>query len=242
MSNIYDLADTWNNAGTTFTAIKMNVTDTASNAASNLLDLQVTSASRFAVRKDGMIVSGVSDFKVICPSGGGSRVFSVLDGASMALSVSGYGLVQSGYLALGASSVLPDVYLVRDAANQLGIRNGTTAQTMRVYNTFTDASNYERGYMRWSSNVFKIGAENAGTGAARIVEVTGNNDVKLVVTNATGNMGGIFTSTGTQLVTARGLGDVVILGSNLTIGALPTSSPGVSGRIWNNGGVLSVVP
>lgn len=39
MSYIYDLADTWNNAATTFTAIKMDVTNTASNAASLLMDL-----------------------------------------------------------------------------------------------------------------------------------------------------------------------------------------------------------
>lgn len=54
-TNIYDMADTWNNGATTFTAIKMNVTDTASNAASLLIDLQVGSNSKFNVRKDGQI-------------------------------------------------------------------------------------------------------------------------------------------------------------------------------------------
>ena len=38
MAYIYDLADTWNASGTTFTAIKMNVTDTASATASLLMD------------------------------------------------------------------------------------------------------------------------------------------------------------------------------------------------------------
>lgn len=56
MANIYDMADTWTD-GSTYTAIKMNVTDTSSNAASKLLDLQVGGVSKFAVDKDGVITS-----------------------------------------------------------------------------------------------------------------------------------------------------------------------------------------
>jgi hypothetical protein len=55
MADIFNMADTWNDGATTFTAIKMNVTDTASNAASLLMDLQVGGASRFNVRKDGTL-------------------------------------------------------------------------------------------------------------------------------------------------------------------------------------------
>jgi hypothetical protein len=54
-SNIYDLTDTWNNVATTFTAFKMNVTDTASNTASLLMDLQVGGATLFNVSKSGHI-------------------------------------------------------------------------------------------------------------------------------------------------------------------------------------------
>ena len=46
-------------------------------------------------------------------------------------------------------------------------RNSTSAQIFRLYNTFTDASNYERGFMRWATNVLEIGAEAAGTGTQR---------------------------------------------------------------------------
>ena len=52
-----DLTATWNAAGTTFSAIKMNVTDTASAAASLLLDLQVGSASQFRVSKGGRVTA-----------------------------------------------------------------------------------------------------------------------------------------------------------------------------------------
>jgi hypothetical protein len=48
-------------------------------------------------------------------------------------------------------------------------RRTTNPQAFQIYNTFTDASNYERGVMRWSSNVLQIGAERAGTGIARTI-------------------------------------------------------------------------
>lgn len=53
MADIFNLSDTWNDAGVTFSAIKMNVTDTASAAASNLLDLQVAGASKASITKAG---------------------------------------------------------------------------------------------------------------------------------------------------------------------------------------------
>jgi hypothetical protein len=56
--NIYDLTDLWNAGATTFTAIKMNVTDSASNAGSLLIDLQVGGASQFSVTKAGVITTG----------------------------------------------------------------------------------------------------------------------------------------------------------------------------------------
>jgi hypothetical protein len=48
-----DLTATWNNVATTFTAIKMNATDTASASGSMLMDLQVGGASQFKVTKAG---------------------------------------------------------------------------------------------------------------------------------------------------------------------------------------------
>ena len=57
MAYIYNMTDTWDNAGTTFSAIKMNVTDSASDPASLLMDLQVGSSSRFKVDKQGNVTS-----------------------------------------------------------------------------------------------------------------------------------------------------------------------------------------
>jgi len=50
---IYDMTDTWNNAGTSFTAIKMNVTDTASASGSKLLDIQKGGSSYLELNKSG---------------------------------------------------------------------------------------------------------------------------------------------------------------------------------------------
>jgi hypothetical protein len=52
------LSETWNAAGVTFTALKVDVTDTASAAASLLLDLKVGGASKFSVSKAGDVTVG----------------------------------------------------------------------------------------------------------------------------------------------------------------------------------------
>lgn len=54
--DIFAMVDTWNSAGTVFNAIRMTVTDTASNAASRLLDLQIGGGSVFHVKKTGELV------------------------------------------------------------------------------------------------------------------------------------------------------------------------------------------
>lgn len=51
--NISNFTQSWNNGATDFNAIKCNVTNLASAAASKLIDLQVGSASKFNVAKNG---------------------------------------------------------------------------------------------------------------------------------------------------------------------------------------------
>lgn len=63
-----------------------------------------------------------------------------------------------------------DAILERDAANALGMRNGVNAQSLNVYNTYTSATNYEKGGIRWSGNILELGAEaGAGGGTLRSV-------------------------------------------------------------------------
>lgn len=81
----------------------------------------------------------------------------------------GISLQPSSRYGWGASDAggATDTNLYRDAANMLALRTGTNAQTFRIYNTYTDGSNFERLGIGWSSNVLKIDAEKAGTGTQR---------------------------------------------------------------------------
>lgn len=55
---------------------------------------------------------------------------------------------------------------------------------LQNYNTYTDASNYERGYLKWGSNILTIGTQAAGTGTVRAVAIRGGTGTALDVTNA----------------------------------------------------------
>lgn len=73
-----------------------------------------------------------------------------------------FGWADTGNAATGTL----DVILLRDAANVLAQRNSTTAQTFRLYNTFTDASNYERFEIINSATTTELVTKIAGTGTA----------------------------------------------------------------------------
>lgn len=211
MADIYDMADTWNNGATTFTAIKMNVTDTASAAGSLLQQLQVGGADRFTVRKDG---------RTAIPYG--SRTTSMFTftnnpgnegwwGAANKLVASANGSdvvqIQAGSVGIGsglsfgwANSASPagatlDTLLFRGAAGTIWQRNGTNAQTNWVSGTYTDAANYRRlSTGMTTAGVAHIRPEGAGTGAS---------------------------------------------GNVLHISGLPTSNPG-PGILWNNAGTPAI--
>jgi hypothetical protein len=169
---VLDLSATWNAAGVTFTGLKFNVTDTASNAASLLLDLQVGGSSKFKVRKEGTLLWGSAalDFGV---KQSGEWTFSNNDG-SYNLSISSSGTTAVSYhFGSYAGQAAIDLTLTRDAANTLAQRRTTNAQTFRLYNTFTDASNYERLGISWGSNIVSIKPEAAGTGTVRVLHISG---------------------------------------------------------------------
>ncbi len=79
---------------------------------------------------------------------------------------------QGSYGWSGSGVTSFDTAIFRDAAGTLAQRNGVNAQAFRIYNTFTDASNYERGGIFWQSNVFTIDSQQvAGTGTQRALHV-----------------------------------------------------------------------
>jgi len=225
-----DLAQTWNSAGTTFTGLKFNATDTASASGSLLADLQTGGATRFSVRKDGLVyVHSAANYNgTTLWANGGSPYMSNTNG-NINLFNSFGGLLSAANGSFGFTSnatsalVAADVSLFRDAANTLAQRVGTAAQTFRVYNTYTDASNYERASLGWVGNVFTIQAENAGTGNNRGVSVIGKANV--IVSSTAGNVQ-FHTTGGTSRWTVDANGHFMGSTDNLyDIGAATATRP-----------------
>lgn len=192
--SLVSLAATWNTSGTP-TAFDLNITDTASNAASLLMNLRVGGTSRFSVSKTGVLTCGAAVGGVNI-SNGTQRVIGL--SANNGGNLGGIGIASSH--AVGWSSTLDggnfgvaDLFLFRDAANTLAQRNGTNAQAFNIYNTFTDASNYERGCMRWASNILEFGTEAAGTGTRRAIRIPSGNFGGFVLfpTSGVGGGGGL---------------------------------------------------
>jgi hypothetical protein len=185
MADIFNLSDTWNDGATTFSAIKMNVTDTASASGSLLMDLQVGGSSKFSVAKNGQV--GAASYSGA--TGGFSAIVfhgSVPSSANGAVR-DGIGFVTranstySWVSDTNAGSGTVDLSLFRDAADTLAQRRSTNPQAFRISNTHTDLSNYERGKIAWESNVLRIGTEKAGTGSARALELQTDGTTRLTI-------------------------------------------------------------
>lgn len=256
-----DIAQTWNTTGTP-TAIKMNVTDTASNANSLLMDLGTgggTFASKFSVAKSGFITFAghrmYSDAGAIC--------FTNNSNVTTLISRTDYTLVpQAASIGWGnLTSFASDLSLYRDnAANTLGQRNATNAQTFNIYNTYTTTTNYERGFLKWNTNVLQIGTEKgSGGGTARALEFQTDGTTRATI-SATGevNVAGalrIGTDANKGLITYTtnaisfnpagaawfGIGNNIVDFSVWTISGVTIGSTGNESGISNRGGTPIVI-
>jgi len=156
------------------------------------------------------------------------------------------GLIGFNSAAAGASTV--DVSCYRDAADTWAQRRSTNAQTFRVYNTYTDASNYERLGITWASNICTIGLAQAGTGSVRSLVIAGANatsgaggDVTITAGNAssTGAGGNLILQAGLQ-ATSGGDGKVVVRqksGQTSNLQEWQNSSSGILTSIGPSGGI-----
>lgn len=117
---------TWNASGVTFKPIFLNVTNTASAAASRLMDLQVGSSSQFSVTASGQVD--------ILNAGVRARNVYIGYFGSSAVSI----LSDSGVYQLGSGN---DIVLGRDAAAtlQLGadVNGSAVAQTIKAHDGIT---------------------------------------------------------------------------------------------------------
>jgi hypothetical protein len=106
---VLNATQTWNSSGVTFTGIKLNVTNTASDAASKLIDLQI---------------GGVTQFSV--DSFGAAHIAGTIDTA--VLSISAQLLMKTGTFLYWGDAF--DTAIIRVSAGLLEINNGS-AGTLR---------------------------------------------------------------------------------------------------------------
>jgi hypothetical protein len=227
---LMSLAGTWNTSGNAV-GINLNITNTASGASSDLMRLQTGGTNQFRVTKAGGVKANeyyVGDTAVTV-----STVWIGLVNTgtlrSSTTETKLLGTAGFGWVASNVTSETIDTALWRDAANNLAQRNGTNAQTFRVYNTFTDASNYERGKLEWSSNVLRVGTEKAGTGTARALELQTDGTTRITL------------AASSSIVTFAGS---LALGSNADISSASgrlTFGVGVTGLLGLNAATASVV-
>lgn len=193
--SMLDLSGTWNTSGTP-TGIKLNVTDTASNAASRLMDLQVGGSSLFSVNKNGDVTirslsSSVQPYLYLENSNNTSLASLFYNSGIVAMNSDNRGFViqtsaaNEGFIGFGVNPAAAAARLYIDrAADTLAQRNGVNAQAFNIYNTYTDASNYERGFVRWAGNRLAVGTEGLGTGAQRDLDLQGTSvTVRIGTTN-----------------------------------------------------------
>ena len=167
------ITETLNNAGVTFPgALVVDVTDTASATGSLLADFKVggTSLVSFTKQYGGLRLNDSNGYFSVMASVGntgaeyskyGVRLLSnaTIEWSSISTSINGPN----------------DVLLRRDAAGTLAQRNGTNAQTSRLYGTYTDGSNYRRVAISMTTGgVASIAPEGAGTGASgNVLHISG---------------------------------------------------------------------
>lgn len=127
---VIDMTQVWNSAGVTFTGLKLNATSTASAAASLLMDIQESSATKFAVGKTG-ITQALRYTNLGAASAGGleftsgyTRLLGYDGKASISVGLtSGLPLMLYG-VGFGANYFTPDAAFTRLSAGTIALGNG----------------------------------------------------------------------------------------------------------------------
>lgn len=126
------ITQTWNNGAVVFAGLEMTITQTAANSSSYFLRFRGGAAGatdRFSVQIDGTTTQA-----------GGAGWFGGACGLS---SGAGFFLNDSAArIQLGSSAGSPNIH--RDSDGGCGVRNSTSQQVFRLYDTFGSATDYHR--------------------------------------------------------------------------------------------------
>jgi hypothetical protein len=239
---VLDLSQTWNNAAVTFTGLRFNVTNTASAVSSLLADFQVGGSSIFQFRRDGQFLGWANAVVMGATGGGRIEMWGSNFGSGQPIVFRSGNATYRFALDLSGSGS-NGVFAVAEANNTFSLLNGVNSQTFRLYNTFTSATNHERGFLRWSSNVFQIGTEKgSGGGTARDVQFQRDGSTFLSALGGATRIEGIstnnleFNTNGTNRWLIGGSSGALQSADGLPIrfGGSTTSFP----RLVNSGAVL----
>jgi hypothetical protein len=213
---VLDLAQTWNNAAVAFTAINLDITNTASAFGSQFLQFSIAGVPQVRFQRNfstPVLYFGNSDTGIgsssttlsVYANGGATASFGAGGGGMNLRSDSPYSWASSTNL-----TSANDLSLFRDAADTLAQRRATNPQAFRIYNTYTSTTNFERGFLRWSSNVLQIGTEKGGTGgSARALEFQTDGVTRMTIAGSGGTInvgsGAQFGSNGIQVASTASL-------------------------------------
>lgn len=217
-TSMIDLAGTWNTSGTP-TALKLNITDTASNAASKLLDLQVSGSSKFAFSKAGTITvpagQGLYSAGNLYIGSNGTAAQLILEANSIATNGGRFHCSWGGYLSFGSGGAA-DVFVRRKDAATIQLGEDAAGVTNQMI-----------------------------TAASRITSDGVGADLTIAAGNGRGAAGGslilgYYTTAGAatigtlaEAVRINTLGQIVLTD-------LPTSDPGVFGALYRTAGSVMI--
>lgn len=143
------------------------------------LGFYIGGAEKWRIAEASGNLLAATDNTVDIGASGASRPRHLFLGSNLV--AGGTAAIAGGTLYFGASS---DAMLVREGANALAMRSGINPQAFRLYNTYTDGSNLERGGLSWSANVLRLTSEALGTGVARDLSLIAANELNLGSTNS----------------------------------------------------------
>lgn len=164
--------------------------DTYSYRTEDLLQLYNFHTNKFSVAFDGAITAGSTNVWKLGNATNGAPNVEV-NGTNYPLANATNAVQKTGDTMTGGLTnnvhyaLTNDVFLERDSSNTLGLRNGTSAQVLNIYNTYTSPSAYEAIYMGWFGNSFYISDTFAGGGSARDINIGGQAPDVLLVTGNT---------------------------------------------------------
>ena len=229
------LSTTWSTSGT---GLGVNA---ASGFAGNLLDLQVNGSSRSRFTNQGTLAFPTNLSVSTAPGAPGVGnwygTLGLFNASGLFCSAGAAFNFNSGFAVSWGSAA----YLLDDAANTLAQRNGTNAQTFRVYGTFTDASNYVRAALSSTSTAVTLAAETAGTGADNIplnLTAAGTGTIKV---NSVAEVVVSSTVAGLPAAPVVGMLTRVTDATAPAVGSTVTGGGAAAALVWYNGANWSVI-